>query len=191
MEGPSKTPIDLFFDYGGIALSLLSITKRCTNWWMTRGPLEGPSPPCSHSLKAGVFYFLPHMVFRSTALAFCCRFLGYNAIWPIAIIVLHTIVTSLFFYKKEENVRSRDGLFFTAFISLCAPLALFPDESSHRALMKRTILCKGVVFLSTLIYIFIFPDLNSTRLQKEDFTRYCFPVFTLLGVYCLIDSLLR
>ena len=157
MEGPSENLIDLILDYVAIAFSLLSITRRCVNWWMTRGPMEGPSPPFTHSLKAAIFYFLPHMLFRSTALAFCCRFLGYNAIWPIAIIVLHTIVTFLFLHKKEENVRSRYGLVFTAVLSLFAPLALFPDESSHRALMKRTILCKTVVFLFTLLLICALP----------------------------------
>lgn len=151
VEGPSDDPLDMIFDYGGIAFSILSITRRCVNWWMTRGPMEGPSPPFTHSLKAATFYFLPHMLFRSTALAFCCRFLGYNAIWPIAIIVIHTGVSFFFLHKKEENVRSRNGLFLSAILSLFAPLALFPDESSHRALMKRTILCKNIVFLFTLI----------------------------------------
>ena len=162
VEGPSDDPeipipipeipiLDMIFDYGGIAFSILSITRRCVNWWMTRGPMEGPSPPFTHSLKAATFYFLPHMLFRSTALAFCCRFLGYNAIWPIAIIVIHTGVSFFFLHKKEENVRSKNGLFLSAILSLFAPLALFPDESSHRALMKRTILCKNIVFLFTLI----------------------------------------
>ena len=154
MDGPRT---NLILDFGGIALSLLSITKRCVNWWMTRGPLEGPSPPFLHSLKAAAFYFLPHMLFTSTALAFSCRFLGYNAIWPIGVIVLHTIVTCLFLYKREENVRGRDGLFFSAVLSLFAPLALFPDEWSHRALMKRTILCKNIVFLFTFICIAVLP----------------------------------
>ena len=143
----------MIFDYVGIAFSILSITRRCVNWWMSRGPMEGPSPPFTHSLKAATFYFLPHMLFRSTALAFCCRFLGYNAIWPIAIIVIHTAISFVFLHKKEENVRSRNGLFLSAILSLFAPLALFPDESSHRALMKRTILCKNIVFLFTLICI--------------------------------------
>ena len=143
----------MIFDYGGIAFSILSITRRCVNWWMTRGPIEGPSPPFTHSLKAATLYFLPHMLFRSTALAICCRFLGYNAIWPIAIIVIHTGLSFLFLHKKEENVRSRSGLFLSAILSLFAPLALFPDESSHRALMKRTILCQNIVFLFTLTCI--------------------------------------
>ena len=160
MEGPSNNPIDLILDFGGIALSLLSITKRCVDWWMTRGPLEGPSPPFVHSLKAAAFYFLPHMLFRSTALAFSCRFLGYNAIWPIGIIVLHTIVACFFLHKREENVRGRDGLFFSAVLTLFAPLALFPDEWSHRALMKRTILCKNIVFLFTFICMSLLPPIG-------------------------------
>ena len=72
VEGRSNDPLifgldPMIFDYVGIAFSILSITRRCVNWWMSRGPMEGPSPPFTHSLKAATFYFLPHMLFRSTA----------------------------------------------------------------------------------------------------------------------------
>merc|ERR1719397_2345965 len=213
MEGPSTNLIDLILDFGGIALSLLSITKRCVDWWMTRGPLEGPSPPFVHSLKAAAFYFLPHMLFRSTALAFSCRFLGYNAIWPICVIVLHTIIACFFLHKREENVRGRDGLFFSAVLSLFAPLALFPDEWSHRALMKRTILCKNIVFLFTFICMSLLPPIGilpqswcldtplgpklglrspctETNLTWDDFAFPILPILVGLGIYCLIDSIL-
>ena len=63
-------------EYLGIAFSILSITKRCVTWWMTRGPAQGTPPPSSHSIKAALGFFLPHIAFRTTALAFCWRFLG-------------------------------------------------------------------------------------------------------------------
>merc|ERR1712192_5659 len=183
----------------------MGITKRCVNWWMTRGPLEGPSPPFLHSLKAAAFYFLPHMLFTSTALAFSCRFLGYNTIWPIGVIVLHTIVTCFLLHKRKEKVRAKDGLFFSAVLSLAAPLALFPDEWSHRALMKRTILCKNIVFLFTFICISLLPDPESwcldtplglrgpcteANLTWDDFAFPILPILVGLGIYCLIDSIL-
>ena len=137
-------------EYVGIALSILSITKRCVTWWMTRGPAQGTTPPSSHSIKAALGFFLPHIAFRTTALAFCWRFLGYNTLWSMAIILLHTIVTFAYLYKNEEIPRSKEGLLFSAVLSLLAPLAFLPDERSHRLLMKRTLVCINIVLLSTL-----------------------------------------
>ena len=143
-------------EYIGIALSILSITKRCVTWWMTRGPAQGTPPPSSHSIKAALGFFLPHIAFRTTALAFCWRFLGYNTLWSISIILLHTIVTFAYLYKNEEIPRSKEGLLFSAVLSLLAPLAFLPDERSHRLLMKRTLVCINIVILSTLNQIIQF-----------------------------------
>ena len=130
--------------YIGIALSILSITKRCATWWMTRGPAQGPSPPSSHWIMAVLFFFLPHIAFRTTALAFCWRFLGYNTLWAVAIILLHTIATFVFLYRAEEKPRSKDQLIFSAVPSVLVPLAFLPDERSHRVLMRRTLVCKNI-----------------------------------------------
>ena len=132
-------------EYVGIALSILSITKRCVTWWMTRGPAQGTSPPSSHSIKAALGFFLPHITFRTTALAFCWRFLGYNTLWAVAIVLLHTIATFVFLYRAEEKSRSKDGLIFSAVLSVLVPLAFYPDERSHRILMKRTLVCKNII----------------------------------------------
>ena len=132
-------------EYIGIALSILSITKRCATWWMTRGPAQGPSPPSSQWIKAALFFFLPHIAFRTTALAFCWRFLGYNTLWAVAIVLLHTIATFVFLYRAEEKPRSKDGLIFSAVLSVLVPLAFYPDERSHRILMKRTLVCKNII----------------------------------------------
>ena len=163
-------------EYVGIALSILSITKRCVTWWMTRGPAQGTSPPSSHSIKAALGFFLPHIAFRTTALAFCWRFLGYNTLWSMSIILLHTIVTFAYLYKNEEIPRSKEGLLFSAVLSLLAPLAFLPDERSHRLLMKRTLVCINIVLLSTLDQISQFwPDsTNLTRFPNFDqITEIC------------------
>ena len=163
-------------EYIGIALSILSITKRCVTWWMTRGPAQGTPPPSSHSIKAALGFFLPHIAFRTTALAFCWRFLGYNTLWSISIILLHTIVTFAYLYKNEEIPRSKEGLLFSAVLSLLAPLAFLPDERSHRLLMKRTLVCINIVLLSTLDQIsqfstgLHFDQISSTRFASTWFS---------------------
>ena len=131
--------------YIGIGLSILSITKRCVTWWMTRGPAQEPSPPVCHSIMAALFFFLPHIAFRTTSLAFCWRFLGYNTLWAVAIVLLHTIAIFVFLYRAEEKPRSKDGLIFSAVLSVLVPLAFYPDERSHRILMKRTLVCKNII----------------------------------------------
>ena len=151
MEYPNKiiglprTTDNATMEYIGIALSILSITKRCTTWWMTRGPAQEPSPPLCHSIMAALFFFLPHIAFRTTSLAFCWRFLGYNTLWAVAIVLLHTIATFVFLYRAEEKSRSKDGLIFSAVLSVLVPLAFYPDERSHRILMKRTLVCKNII----------------------------------------------
>ena len=92
-----------------------------------------------------LFFFLPHIAFRTTALAFCWRFLGYYTLWAVAIILLHTIATFVFLYRAEEKSRSKDGLIFSAVLSVLVPLAFYPDERSHRILMKRTLVCKNII----------------------------------------------
>merc|ERR1712192_157909 len=146
----------------------MGITKRCVNWWMTRGPLEGPSPPFLHSLKAAAFYFLPHMLFTSTALAFSCRFLGYNTIWPIGVIVLHTIVTCFLLHKREEKVRAKDGLF--SFICI----SLLPDPESW--CLDTPLGLRG--------------PCTEANLTWDDFAFPILPILVGLGIYCLIDSIL-
>ena len=94
---------------------------------------------------AALFFFLPHIAFRTTALAFCWRFLGYHTVWAVAIILLHTFATFAFLYRAEENSRSKDGLFFSAVLSVLVPLAFRPDERSHRILMKRTLVRKNIL----------------------------------------------
>ena len=145
MIGLPRTTDNATMEYIGIALSILSITKRCVTWWMTRGPAQEPSPPLCHSIMGALFFFLPHIAFRTTALAFCWRFLGYNTLWAVAIILLHTIATFAFLYRAEKNSRSKDGLIFSAVLSLLVPLAFLPDERSHRILMKRTLVCKNII----------------------------------------------
>ena len=139
--------------YIGIALSILSITKRCTTWWMTRGPAQGPSPPSCHSIMGALFFFLPHIAFRTTALAFCWRFLGYNTLWAIAIILLHTIATFVLLYRAEEKSLSKEGLIFSAVLSVLVPLAFLPDERSHRVLMRRTLVCKNISRFDHLFFV--------------------------------------
>ena len=177
-------------EYVGIALSILSITKRCVTWWMTRGPAQGTSPPSSHSIKAALGFFLPHIAFRTTALAFCWRFLGYNTLWSMAIILLHTIVTFAYLYKNEEIPRSKEGLLFSAVLSLLAPLAFLPDERSHRLLMKRTLVCINIVLLSTLDQISQFwPDIPifyRSTIWPDFLNQVCINlvlVFTVIYIY--------
>ena len=152
--------------YIGIALSILSITKRCATWWMTRGPDQGPSPPPCNSIKAALFFFLPHIAFRTTALAFCWRFLGYNTLWAIAIILLHTFATFVYLYRAEEKPSSKDGLIFSAVLSVLVPLAFYPDERSHRILMKRTLVCKNIIFFLLISQLTRFHNLTKNEQRK-------------------------
>jgi len=162
--GPAEDDTARILQYVGITASLLSITKACGEWWVRSAKTEpgaGPAP-LPKTLQACLF-FLPHVVFRSAALAFSGAFLGYFVLIPILLcisIVFCVCLRSDTPYTPYTPDTSLQTLIATIF----APIAVKSSDTSHRGLMKRAITIFTAIFLLTLTFIRVLPEV----IQPDD-----------------------
>ena len=81
--GPAEEPSSSAFQFIGLAASLLSLVKGCSDWWV-RAAKNDEEPTLLESVKASLF-FAPHVLFRVSAMMFCAAFLGYYFLIPLSL----------------------------------------------------------------------------------------------------------
>ena len=148
MIEPPKDPNAQILQYVGIAASLLSITKGCAEWW-ARSSNYQLQAPISKTLQASLF-FLPHVLFRTSAMAFIGAFLGYFSLIPI--MLANTIVFCAFLCG-ERSKSTRATLVATIFV----PFAFYSLENPNRKLMKRAITIFTTILLLSLTFVRLLP----------------------------------
>ena len=158
MIGPTEDETARAFQYIGIAASLLSITKGCGEWWIRARDFDSEGPkdaPLSTTLQASLF-FLPHVLFRTSALAFVGAYMGYFALGPIGLAVI--IVVGVAVYSSFKNDAGGDH-FVTLPLTIFAPTLIESGKASSRALMKRAITIFTSILLITLTCIRVAPTI--------------------------------
>ena len=148
--GPAENPCSRAFQFIGIAASLISLVKGCSDWWV-RVAKDWEEPTLLESAKASLF-FTPHVLFRVTAMTFCAAFLGYYFLIPLGFIIVFATCNFLYLGPDSEFTGT---LFFT----IAAPTLFFSTNSKHRNLMKRIITITTLVLLITLMTILILPTI--------------------------------
>ena len=115
--------------------------------------VEAKDAPLSHTLKVSLF-FLPHVIFRSSALAFTAAFLGYFAIIPISL-----AITIVFGACCHLAATKDDGCMagFTFIPTVFAPIAVAAGSNKDRALMKRAIIIFTTILLMSLTFVRLLP----------------------------------
>ena len=152
--GPAKDPNARAFQFVGLAASLASLVKGCSDWWVrvAKGLEE---PTLLETLKASV-YFMPHLLFRTTAMTFCAAFMGYFFLVPVSLVLVIVIPIFIALLIKEEK-NWRPELATTLPLTIVAPTVLASHRKPHRTLMKRTIIVTTSILLITLLFIFLLP----------------------------------
>ena len=146
MIGPTGDSKAQIIQYVGIIASILSVTKGCSDWWIKNRSEDVKDAPIFKTLKASLF-FLPHVLFRTSAFAFSAAFLGYFSLAPITLAPF--VVGCCCCLCCVEN----EGGMNTFLVTIFLPIAAVSGSSGHRALMKRAIIAFTTVLLMTLTFI--------------------------------------
>ena len=109
------------------------------------------------TLKACLF-FLTHIVFRTTALAFCAAFMGYYLLVPVVFAILVGVCILIPLYRKESSNVVEMTLPASLALTLLVPISIVSSASSHRKLMKRTLTLTNILLLTSLAFIRILPE---------------------------------
>ena len=124
------------------------------------------------TLKACLF-FLTHIVFRTTALAFCAAYMGYYLLIPVVLAILVGVCILIPLYRKEDKGDERDTLPFSLALTLLVPISLVSNASSHRKLMKRTLTLTNILLLTSLAFIRIVPEVVNHHHQLTSTYGLC------------------
>ena len=151
--GPAKDPNARAFQFVGLAASLASLVKGCSDWWVRSK--DGEEPTSLEKAKASV-YFMPHLLFRTTAMTFCAAFMGYFFLAPVSLVLV--VVIPIFIALLIKVEKDERAYFVIALpLTIVAPTALVSHLKPQRTLMKRTIIVTTSILLITLLFIFLLP----------------------------------
>ena len=154
--GPSeKSAESRALQYVGLAASLLSLVKGCSDWWV-RDAKKMEEPTLFETVKASLF-FMPHLLFRVTAVTFCAAFMGYYAFIPFTLLLFFVIGNFLMIGADDRD------LFVTLPFTIVAPTLFDATKQKCRTLMKRTIIITNSILLITLTFIFVLPVLVTPK----------------------------
>ena len=111
--------------------------------------------PLSQTLQVSLF-FLPHVLFRSSALAFTAAFLGYFAIIPLTLAITIVLGACCHLCVTTDDAR-HIGAVLTLMATVFAPIAVVAGSAGDRALMKRAITIFTTILLMCLTFIRLLP----------------------------------
>ena len=102
-------------------------------------------------------FFLPHVLFRTSALAFTAAFLGYWTLVPLILTIITVWITSFVSLPEDNN---NDQL-LTSFATVFAPFAFVANAPNDRAVMKRAIVTFTTSLMFCLTIIRLLPVFSS------------------------------
>ena len=219
VKGPPKGSFNAFIQYLGVAASIASVTKGTAEWHLfnilTAEQLEKIRNKNLELVKSFVF-FLPHVLFRLSSLAFTFSFLRYYGLFPLAAFIILNFLLYVCIIKKMTE--GKYDLFASLPFTTFAPTAAFPRRREGRVWLKRSILLATIFGLLSLLTIRLLPIIlppssiksttglthirfgdNSSQvfhgrqgdedfLTHEQFSTVWFPALIILGTVCLIDG---
>ena len=160
--GPSENPFPLVMQIGGVFASVLTLAKACTDWHLytnfnsyDRNQEHQIPPRKSHSLKA-LLFFVPHVVFKTTATAMVAAFLKIYSIIPLTVFFILSVVITCAVHKSRRKTDSD----FSFPLSLFAPSVSDPESKFGWSLLKATMLASTLALLPSLILIRLLPLLS-------------------------------
>ena len=117
--GPAKDPNARAFQFVGLAASLASLVKGCSDWWVRTATKDMKEPTLLETAKASV-YFMPHLLFRTTAMTFCAAFMGYFFLVPVSLVLVIVIPIFIALLIKVEK-DNRAAFVATLPLTIVAP----------------------------------------------------------------------
>ena len=141
----------------GIATSILSVTKGVAEWWVRTRKEKGISDATLGQTLKMFPFFLPHVLFRTSALAFTAAFLGYWTLVPLIITIITVWITSCVSLPDGNG----NGDVFTCCTTVFAPFAFLAHAPNHRAIMKRAIVTFTTSLMFCLTIIRLLPVFSS------------------------------
>ena len=147
----------------GTATSILSVTKGVAEWWVRarekseeNDELKISDATLGQTLKVFPF-FLPHVLFRTSALAFTAAFLGYWTLLPLILTIITVWITSCVSLPDDND----DSWGVTCCTTVFAPFAFLAYEPNDRAVMKRAIVTFTTSLMFCLTIIRLLPVFSS------------------------------
>ena len=147
--------------YLGMAVSLISLTKGCATWMLFTGfnvfkhfgNTKKQIPVSLSSVVKSLAFFLPHVVFRITAMSVSLAFLRKWGLIPCIVdVVTHVILIRI--------VDVRDKSLFISFpMTLLSPTVAVPTAKNHQHFLKLSILASSIIQLLTLICVLLLPSM--------------------------------
>jgi len=146
--GPANDPKARAIQFLGLAASMASLVKGCADWWVrqSRSWVRGENEPTLLETAQASLYFIPHVLFRTTATTFCAAFMGYYFLVPISLVLV--IVIPIFFFLLKRTKSETGDLIYNLIVSLIAPTVFESTNKPGRTLMKRNITITTSILLS-------------------------------------------
>ena len=151
--GLSDSIFSKFMQIGGIVASLVSVAKTCAADHLTKIDADKKEPDFSTTIKS-LFFFGPHVLWRTTATAFVATFLKFYALIPLAVHVLVCIGITFFLHTRHEN--QLEGSLGGFILSLLTPTSS-GNMSFHQSQLKATMLTSSLILLPCLLFIHYLP----------------------------------
>ena len=166
--GPSKKPFPRFLQIAGILASLLSVSNTTaegflfTDFNSAYDNKDRQIPPTIIVTLKALLFFVPHVVFRTTAAAFVAAFLKFYSLVPLTVyFVINSVITCFLHNKHDEDDVA--GTFISFALSLFTPFVTRSHEKFSRSQLKWTMLSSTLTLLPCLIFIRLLPLLSPER----------------------------
>ena len=171
-RGLSSSFSSSFVQVGGVLASILSVAKVCAEWHLYTGfnyhitdiiSEDRQVPPeIIPTLKAVLFFFLPHVLFRTTSTAVVLAFFKIYSLVPILLFLLLSGGIHGFLFKryKSDPASNLVNFLLTLTFNLTAACNA-PFIKFNRRLLKATMLASTLTLLPCLLLILLLPHLLS------------------------------
>ena len=185
VTGLSDSGTSQFMQIGGILTSLMSVAKTCSDWHLR---LTSEDLNFTTTMKA-LLFFAPHVLWRTTGMAFVVAFLKFHSLIPLAVYFIVCIVITCFLHRSHEN--DLENSFASFALALFTPYVVDPQTKFGQSLLKSTMLTSSLILLPCLIFIRILPTLPSKtvlctfglfHLNLGSQIPSCSPCFNITGV---------
>lgn len=153
MTGLSDSRPSAFMQISGILASLLSVGKMCGYSHLR---LRSKDLNFMATMKA-LLFFVPHVLWRTTATAFVVAFLKFHSLFPLAIYAIACIGITCSLHRSHGNDLENSFASFT--LAFFTPYVVDPDSKFGQSLLKWTMLISSLILLPCLTFICILPFL--------------------------------
>ena len=167
-----------------MAISLISLTKGCSTWMLFTGfnvfkhfgNTKKQIPEALSSVVKSLAFFLPHVVFRITAMSVSLAFLRKWGLIPCIVdVVTHVILIRIVDVSDKS-------LFISFPMTLLSPTVAVPTAKNHQKFLQLSLLASTIIQLITLICVLLLPAMAFfTYLPSVPFTPLMSDLLSLMN----------